>query len=89
MIVTQMSCCITVMFRPLPPNLGHNSLAESSFSLTCRLQVEPWNTGGGGLERAATLRGEPLASVCSILAFHPGREVAAGGNSSGRVHVFM
>ncbi|XP_043933648.1 WD repeat-containing protein 76 isoform X1 [Protopterus annectens] len=30
-----------------------------------------------------------LASVCSINVMHPTRNVLAGGNSSGRVHVFM
>lgn len=35
------------------------------------------------------LGGETLASVCSINAMHPTRYILAGGNSSGRVHVFM
>ncbi|XP_025127614.3 WD repeat-containing protein 76 isoform X3 [Bubalus bubalis] len=35
------------------------------------------------------LGGECLASVCSINAVHPTRYILAGGNSSGRVHVFM
>nr|XP_054757694.1 WD repeat-containing protein 76-like [Lytechinus pictus] len=30
-----------------------------------------------------------LASVCSINAFHPTRDLLAGGNSSGKLHVFM
>jgi len=34
------------------------------------------------------LRSDNLASVCSINAFHPTLDVLAGGNSSGRVHVF-
>ncbi|XP_037358273.1 WD repeat-containing protein 76 [Talpa occidentalis] len=32
---------------------------------------------------------ECLASVCSINAMHPTRYILAGGNSSGKVHVFM
>ncbi|XP_030048746.1 LOW QUALITY PROTEIN: WD repeat-containing protein 76 [Microcaecilia unicolor] len=32
---------------------------------------------------------EYLCSVCSINAMHPTRPIVAGGNSSGRVHVFM
>ncbi|XP_013368071.1 PREDICTED: WD repeat-containing protein 76 isoform X4 [Chinchilla lanigera] len=36
-----------------------------------------------------SLRGECLGSVCSINAMHPTRYVLAGGNSSGRLHVFM
>eukprot|EP00069_Balaena_mysticetus_P017733 bmy_10918T0 len=35
------------------------------------------------------LGGECLASVCSINAMHPTRYILAGGNSSGRIHVFM
>ncbi|KAL1787145.1 WD repeat-containing protein 76 isoform X1 [Sigmodon hispidus] len=33
--------------------------------------------------------GECLVSVCSLNVMHPTRYVLAGGNSSGRVHVFM
>uniref|UniRef100_A0A8C0NJT3 WD repeat-containing protein 76 n=2 Tax=Canis lupus familiaris TaxID=9615 RepID=A0A8C0NJT3_CANLF len=33
--------------------------------------------------------GECLVSVCSINAMHPTRYILAGGNSSGKVHVFM
>ncbi|XP_048187841.1 WD repeat-containing protein 76 isoform X2 [Perognathus longimembris pacificus] len=33
--------------------------------------------------------GESLASVCSINATHPTRYILAGGNSSGKIHVFM
>nr|XP_051677713.1 WD repeat-containing protein 76 isoform X2 [Oryctolagus cuniculus] len=33
--------------------------------------------------------GECLASVCSINAMHPTRYILAGGNSSGKIHVFM
>ncbi|XP_045396294.1 WD repeat-containing protein 76 isoform X2 [Lemur catta] len=35
------------------------------------------------------LGGECLASVCSINAMHPTRYIMAGGNSSGKIHVFM
>ncbi|XP_023971358.1 WD repeat-containing protein 76 isoform X1 [Physeter macrocephalus] len=35
------------------------------------------------------LGGECLASVCSINAMHPTRYILAGGNSSGKIHVFM
>ncbi|XP_077620634.1 WD repeat-containing protein 76 isoform X3 [Crocuta crocuta] len=33
--------------------------------------------------------GECLVSVCSINAMHPTRYILAGGNSSGKIHVFM
>lgn len=32
---------------------------------------------------------EVLGSVCSLNVFHPTQNVLVGGNSSGRVHVFM
>nr|XP_012622119.1 WD repeat-containing protein 76 isoform X1 [Microcebus murinus] len=35
------------------------------------------------------LGGECLASVCSINTVHPTRYIMAGGNSSGKIHVFM
>lgn len=35
------------------------------------------------------LMDENLASVCSICVFHPTQQIIFGGNSSGRVHVFM
>ncbi|XP_016066951.1 PREDICTED: WD repeat-containing protein 76 [Miniopterus natalensis] len=35
------------------------------------------------------LGGECLVSVCSINAMHPTRYILAGGNSSGKIHVFM
>ena len=34
------------------------------------------------------LKGEDLASVCSIVKCHPTLNIVVGGNSSGRVHVF-
>lgn len=37
---------------------------------------------------SVTLRGEFLGSVCSRNAFHSSLDVVAGGNSSGRVHIF-
>ena len=35
------------------------------------------------------LKGEDLGSVCSIVKCHPTQDIVVGGNSSGRVHVFM
>ncbi|PSN55626.1 WD repeat-containing protein 76 [Blattella germanica] len=32
---------------------------------------------------------EDLSSVCSVCVFHPKQQIIFGGNSSGRVHVFM
>jgi WD40 repeat protein len=40
-------------------------------------------------ERLYKLMDENLSSVCSICLFHPSRQIVFGGNSSGRVHVFM
>jgi len=52
-------------------------------------QIEVWGTASGSLDLAARLRGEFLGSVCSLVEVHPTKEVVVGGNSSGRVHVFM
>jgi len=52
-------------------------------------QIEVWGTSSGSLDMVAKLRGEELGSVCSLVEIHPSREVVVGGNSSGRVHVFM
>jgi len=52
-------------------------------------QIEVWGTASGSLDMAARLRGEFLGSVCSLVEIHPTKEVVVGGNSSGRLHVFM
>ena len=36
-----------------------------------------------------SFQGEEFGSISSIVATHPSRDVVVGGNSSGRVHVFM
>lgn len=36
-----------------------------------------------------SLMGEDLGSICSIVVCHPSQDIVVGGNSSGRVHVFM
>ncbi|KAM4829509.1 WD repeat-containing protein 76 [Thomomys bottae] len=40
-------------------------------------------------EMVHSFLGEGLCSVCSINAVHPTRYILAGGNSSGKLHVFM
>lgn len=40
-------------------------------------------------ESVRSLSGDCLVSVCSLSVMHPTRYVLAGGNSSGRLHVFM
>jgi len=52
-------------------------------------QIEAFRAGEGGLGMIKALRGEDLGSVCSVVAVHPSMDVVVGGNSSGRVHVFM
>jgi len=52
-------------------------------------QVEVWSSSSGSLDLVGRLRGEELGSVCSLVGIHHSREVVVGGNSSGRVHVFM
>ncbi|KAL5007573.1 hypothetical protein ScPMuIL_016379 [Solemya velum] len=49
-------------------------------------QIELFNGEGNMI---AVLQDEYLASVCSLNSFHPTQNILAGGNSSGRVHVFM
>ncbi|KFO33001.1 WD repeat-containing protein 76 [Fukomys damarensis] len=49
-------------------------------------RVEVFHETGKGVH---SLLGEGLGSVCSINAMHPTRYVLAGGNSSGRLHIFM
>ena len=46
-------------------------------------------TNKGNLSDLYALKGEDLASVCSIVKCHPSKDIIVGGNSSGRVHVFM
>eukprot|EP00090_Calanus_glacialis_P002643 TRINITY_DN11976_c0_g1_i1.p1 TRINITY_DN11976_c0_g1~~TRINITY_DN11976_c0_g1_i1.p1 ORF type:complete len:647 (-),score=230.67 TRINITY_DN11976_c0_g1_i1:29-1969(-) len=52
-------------------------------------QIEVWGSSSGSLDMVGKLRGEELGSVCSLVGIHDSREVVVGGNSSGRVHVFM
>ena len=52
-------------------------------------QVEIWSTEAGNIKMMPPLRGDNLASVCSIVDVHPQTNLIVGGNSSGRLHVFM
>ncbi|CAN8028430.1 unnamed protein product [Ixodes persulcatus] len=49
-------------------------------------RVEVFSSAGTLLH---TLKGDSLTSICSLVDVHPDRFVVAGGNSSGRVHVFV
>ena len=49
-------------------------------------QIDVFNDQGQPL---GPLKGDDLASICSIIAVHPTLDVVVGGNSSGRVHVFQ
>ncbi|XP_060611414.2 WD repeat-containing protein 76 [Anolis sagrei] len=49
-------------------------------------QIEAFSASGERLQ--AFLSEDYLGSVCSINAWHPSRYILAGGNSSGRLHVF-
>ena len=62
--------------------------ATSTSDLLCSTfppQIELFSTTG---ELVHAFRGEHLQSVCSLNVFHPTRNLVAGGNSSGRVHIF-
>lgn len=65
-------------------------------------QMEVWRVDGDQMHKKGrpscltyqmrmekALRGEQLGSVCSVVTMHPTKQVVIGGNSSGRVHVFM
>lgn len=49
-------------------------------------RVEVFHESGKNVH---SLWGECLVSVCSLSAVHPTRYILAGGNSSGKLHVFM
>ncbi|XP_048730551.2 WD repeat-containing protein 76-like isoform X2 [Ostrea edulis] len=50
-------------------------------------QIQVFDCEGKVLRNLTDL--DYLGSVCSLNAFHPTRNILVGGNSSGRVHVFM
>jgi len=52
-------------------------------------QIEAFRVGDQGIKMVKALKGEDLGSVCSVVAAHPTLDVVIGGNSSGRVFVFM
>jgi len=52
-------------------------------------EIEAWSAQSDALRRIHQFRGEELGSVCSVAAFHPSLDIVVGGNSSGRLHVFM
>uniref|UniRef100_UPI00398E6E8F WD repeat-containing protein 76-like n=1 Tax=Pristiophorus japonicus TaxID=55135 RepID=UPI00398E6E8F len=50
-------------------------------------QIDVFHSAGSKVQELRDL--ERLGSVCSINVMHPARNVLVGGNSSGRLHVFM
>jgi len=54
-------------------------------SMTQPRQIDAYSDQGDHF----VFNGEHLASVCSIVKCHPSQDIVVGGNSSGRVHVFM
>merc|ERR1711997_1313150 len=54
-------------------------------SMTQPRQIDAYSDKGDHF----VFNGEHLASVCSIVKCHPTQDIIVGGNSSGRVHVFM
>ncbi|XP_031528701.1 WD repeat-containing protein 76 isoform X1 [Vicugna pacos] len=97
------SSCISSQF-PLLTTIRHNTITgrwltrfqavwdpkqEDCFivgSMAYPRRVEIFHETG---KQVHSFLGECLASVCSINAMHPTRYILAGGNSSGRMHVFM
>ena len=49
-------------------------------------QIEAFNLKG---EMVHEFMGDALSSVCSVLSFHPTRNILVGGNSSGYIFPFM
>eukprot|EP00668_Euglena_longa_P040221 GGOE01052980.1.p1 GENE.GGOE01052980.1~~GGOE01052980.1.p1 ORF type:complete len:559 (+),score=95.10 GGOE01052980.1:219-1679(+) len=66
------------------PRAPHAFLVGSMQQPRC---LEVYTADGGG-RRIGVLRGDCLTSVCSRNCWHPGLDVACGGNSSGRLHIF-
>ena len=50
-------------------------------------RMEAWSSAGNNLTMVATLSGDEMASVASLVDIHPGGAVV-GANSSGRLHLF-
>ncbi|KAJ8299090.1 hypothetical protein KUTeg_023150 [Tegillarca granosa] len=57
-----------------------------SGSMSRPRQIELYGVDGKLIQ---TFKGDDLGSVCSLNEIHPTRNVLVGGNSSGRLHVFM
>jgi hypothetical protein len=80
-------------FRPtFDPKLAHTFVLGSMTQPRCMEIYTPTSASNAKgvvrLELSTVLRAEYLASVCSRNAFHPTLDIVAGGNSSGRVHIF-
>jgi len=77
-------------FKPSFDAKNRNSFILGSMDKpTRRMEVFEVNTKKHTLEKLAVLMGEALGSVQSRNCFHPSLNVLAGGNSSGKVSVFM
>ena len=74
---------VTTVFRPAGDIYCNTSITIKYFFF----QIEIFNDK---MQIVKKFRHEEhLGSVCSLNVFHPTRNIIAGGNSSGRVHVFM
>ncbi len=73
-------------FRAIWHPAREDVFAVGSMEQPRRMQL--YSCPDGALMHTFT-NAQHLSSVCSLLAFHSTRPVIVGGNSSGRVHVFM
>lgn len=76
------------IFAPGP--LGNNASSANTGTPAKKGKKDKFaeDAGGYGLNLVCNLSDDLLGSVCSRNGFHPTLNVVAGGNSSGRVHVF-
>ena len=88
---SQVKLNITAKLLSLLRLTWHPTLPNTllSGSMNRPRQLEIWSTEAGKISKLAPLRGEALGSSCSIVDIHPQANIIVGGNSSGRLHVFM
>ena len=88
---SQVKLNITAKLLSLLRLTWHPTLPNTllSGSMNRPRQLEIWSTEAGKISMLAPLRGDALRSDCSIVDIHPQANIIVGGNSSGRLHVFM
>lgn len=75
-------------FRPIFDQQRPNCFLLGSMAHPRQIEVFNINRSKRAIDDTISMRGEYLESVCSRLSMHPTLDFIAGGNSSGKVHVF-